>query len=184
MNTTHMNTTHMDTIQEPFFNPDEDYSQIQHLQIALAKHAIQKQQYTSGDHNQPPNVAVLARLYGVKEATLRGHIKNPNRMTQAEQHRKQQLLTTEEEHELVQRALFMDDFNVPPEKETFELLALELLQQRKPGYKSLGIHWINRFLKRHKDECKFVFAHQIAQNRANADCWEINNNFFEKVNPL
>jgi len=161
------------------FDPDHHYTADEQLQIALAAYHKQKQEHDNGQRKVPPNVTALARLYAVNGSTLHGHIKNPSRKTLSELHSEQ--LSREEESELLKRALFMDDFNILPDRETLEQLALSLIRPRSPGQPRIGQHWIHRFLQRHKQECKFVFAQQIPANRANAACWEINLDFFQKV---
>ena len=163
------------------FDPDRDYTTDERLRIALTDYHLQKKEYDNGQRRVHPNVAALARLYAVKEPTLRDHIKNPSRKTLSELHSDQQLLSKEEEGELLKRAQFMDDFNIPPDRETLEELALILLRQRHPTCEKIGQRWINRFLQRHREDCKFVTAKQISADRANADCWETNIDFFQKA---
>ena len=163
------------------FDPDHYYTADERLQIALDDYHIQKQEHDNGQRKVPPNVAPLAHLYAVNGSTLHGYIKNPSRKTLSKLHSKQQLLSRKEESELLKQALFMDDINIPPDRETLEQPALSLIRQRYLGQQRIGQHWIHRFLQRHKHDCKFVFARQISADRANADCWEINVDFFKKV---
>jgi len=136
------------------FDPDHGCNADERLRIALGDYHIQQQEYDNGQRQVCPKVAALARLYAVKEPTLRGHIKNPSRKTLSELHSEQQLLSKEEESELLKRAQFMDDFNIPPDRETLEELALSLIRQRHPTRSRIGQHWIHRFLQRHRQECK------------------------------
>src|SRR5437868_13860629 len=125
------------------FDPDHDYTADEHLRIVLTDYHVQKKEYDNGQREVPPKVAVLARLYAIKEPTLRGHIKNPLQKTLFELHHDQQLLSKEEESELLKRALFMDDFNLPPDRETLEQLALTLIRQRNSMQTRIGQHWIH-----------------------------------------
>ena len=82
---------------------------------------------------------------------------------------------------MLKRVQFMDDFNIPPDRETLEELALILLRRWHPTWEKIGQCWIKRFLQRHREDCKFVTTKQISADRANADCWETNVDFFQKV---
>lgn len=118
-------------------------------------------------------------MYDVTEPTLRRHIKTPGQKTKAEAFEEMQVMTVEEEKVLVERLLFLDDFNVPASKATFYELAHNLLHRRDPN-RQLGRDWIYRFLSRHP-ECRYVLVKNIASNRANAINWDVMDDFFWKV---
>ena len=88
-------------------------------------------------------------------------------------------MTVAEEAVLVQRLVFLDNANIPADRETFYRLAHALLHRRDP-HRELGRDWINRFLERHSD-IKYGLAKTIATNRANAQSWDIMDDFFAKV---
>jgi hypothetical protein len=126
-----------------------------------------------------PNVSRLAKVYGITESMLRRHIKNKDQKTLVETHEEAQVLTVSEEKVLVERLLFLDDFNVPADRDTFYELAHSLLHRRDSS-RQLGRDWLHRFLSRHP-ECRYILVETIDTNRANAESWDIMDDFFGKV---
>jgi len=124
----------------------------------------------------------IAKLYGIAETTLRRHIPNPGQCTSEETTQKTQALTVAEKAVLVKRLVFLDDTNIPADRETFYRLAHALLDHRDPN-RELGRDWLNRFLERHLD-IKYVLAKTIATNRANAQSWDIMDDFYVKVGEI
>jgi len=120
------------------FDPDHDYTADERLRIALGDYHIQKQEHDNGQRKVPPNVAPLAHLYAVNGSTLHGHIKKTSRKTLSKLHSKQQLLSRKEESELLKQALFMDDCNIPRDRETHEQPALRQIRQRYPGQQRMA----------------------------------------------
>lgn len=114
----------------------------------------------------------IAKLFAVPETMLRRHIRTPNQQTVAEVQISCQVLTltSAEEQVLVERLLFLDDFNIPASKAVLYEMAESLLHKRDPGYR-LGKNWIYRFLNRH-EECR---------DWANAHSWDVMDDFFWKV---
>lgn len=58
-------------------------------------------------------------------------------------------------------------------------MAHSLLHRRNPT-RQLGRDWINRFIDRHSD-IKYVLVKTIATTQANAQSWDIMDDFFAKV---
>jgi len=102
------------------FDSDHEDTADERLRIALADYHIPKQGHYNGQRKGPPNFATLTRFYPVNGSTLHGHIKNPSRKPLSELHSEQQLLSREKETELLKRGLFMDDFNIPPDRQTLD----------------------------------------------------------------
>lgn len=162
----------------PTVDHNHQYSKHECLVFARSHYFAELNQHNP-ENTQKPNVLKIAKLYGVPEATLRRHLKNPSQRTAAEYHADTQILTVQEESVLVERLLFLDDFNIPASKVIFYQLAHGLLHRRIPG-RQLGRDWIYRFLERHT-ECRYVLTKAIATNRANAVSWDIMDDFFWKV---
>ena len=78
-------------------------------------------------------VLQIAKDYGVPESTLRRHIKNPSQSTAKQAAEKTQVLTLAEEKVLVEQLIFLDDCNIPADRETFYSLAHGLLHRRVPS---------------------------------------------------
>lgn len=168
----------------PKIDPNRSYTRDERLWIALADYHNQLKAYNMNSFDKKakkPKVTQIASLYQIPESTLRGHIHHPERKTNTEIHHNQQLLSPSEEDELAQRLLFMDDFNIPATKSDCEKLALHILKQHKPDATRIGDHWLYRFLQRH-NECQFIFTKTMKRNRANAENWEIIDDFCWKVN--
>lgn len=162
----------------PTIDHNRKYSKHECLVFAMSHYFAELNQHESGDA-QKPIVLKIAKMYGVSEPTLRRHLKNPIHQTAMQHHTNMQILTVQEETALVERLLFLDDFNVPASRVTFYQLAETLLHQRLPDRK-LGRDWIYRFLERHH-ECRYVLTKAIATNRANAVSWDVMDDFFWKV---
>jgi hypothetical protein len=164
----------------PAINHNASYTKYDRLTLALSNYWANFQRYT--DEPIPankPNVSRLAKDYSVTESMLRRHIKHPGQKTSVDTHQDSQVLTVSEEKVLVERLLFLDDFNIPADRDTLYSLAHELLHRRLPG-RELGREWMYRFLHRHPD-CQYKLVQTIATNRANAESWDIMDDFFGKV---
>lgn len=126
-------------------------------------------------------MAALACVYAVKDLTLSGHIKNQSRNILVDLHSDQQLIIKEEESDLLKCAQFIHDCNIPPDRETLEQSALIVLGKRHSIREKIHQCWIKEFWQHHREDRKYVTIKQISANRANADCWETNDDFFEKA---
>ncbi|CUS11287.1 unnamed protein product, partial [Tuber aestivum] len=80
-----------------------------------------------------PVVLQIAKTYGISEATLRRYIKNPHQQTVQQAAENAQVLTCAEESVLVDRLIFLDDCNIPADREIFYQLAHKLLHCRVPN---------------------------------------------------
>lgn len=162
----------------PEIDHTQIYSQSERLQLALSHYHSELQDHQA-NQKKKPIVLQIAKTYGVSEPTLRRHIKNPNQQTRVQAAQNAQLLTPAEEKVLAERLLFLDDCNIPSDREIFYTLAHTLLHRRVPS-RELGRDWVNRFLERHH-EVKYVYVKTIATSRANAKSWDIMDDFFWKV---
>jgi hypothetical protein len=164
----------------PEIDHSSPYSKHDRLMLALSHYyAILYQYKDDSTRQRKPNVSKLARDYSITESMLRRHLKNTSLRTLAEAHQDQQVLTVTEEKVLVDRLLFLDDFNVPADRDSLYTLAHALLQKRDPN-RQLGRDWMYRFLSRHP-QCRYVLVQMIATDRANAESWDIMDDFFGKV---
>lgn len=85
-----------------------------------------------------------ARTVGIPFTTLQNRLNGV--VSRKELHASQQLLTVQEEREIVVWICKCDDFGIPPTIQLVEELALPLVQKQDPSVKSLGVNW-NRYFK-------------------------------------
>ena len=143
--------------------------------MALSQYHAELQQYEiNPEANKKPVVLKIARAYQVSETTLRERIKNPTPSVE-----RAQALTPVEEKALIDHLQFLDNCNIPADQETVYSLADALLHRREPG-RVLGQCWLDRFLNQHP-EIKYVYVKTISTSRANAESWDIMDDFFWKV---
>lgn len=168
------------TFNLPTISNDKTYTKTERLHIALSYYHQELQMHTQNPPTAPkPIILQFAKTYDVNETTLQSHINNRLQKTYEEVNQESQLLTSDEEKVLVERLLFLDDFNIPTSKSQLYELAHTVLHRRLPG-RTMGVNWIYRFLKRHH-ECKYILVKTIATNRANAVTWDMMDDFFAKV---
>ena len=99
------------------------YTPAEKLDLALSHyHAALQQYHVNPETNKKPVILKIGRAYQVSEATLRWRIKNPTRNRE-----RAQTLTPVEEKALIGRFQFLDDCNVPADRETVYSLAQTLL---------------------------------------------------------
>lgn len=184
MSATSQDLAHTKMLQIPTVDHTRIYSPTEKLDLALSHYHAELQQYQHDPiSNKRPIVLRIARAYQVSEATLRRRIKNPMQTAQlAAQGHSNQALTGAEEKALVDRLQFLDDCNIPADRETVYSLAHSLLHRREPD-RQLGYCWLGRFLERHP-EMKYVYVKTISTSRANAESWDIMDDFFWKVSEV
>lgn len=132
--------------QRPSIQHDREYSKYEQLVLAQGHYHADLQRHLQDPDEKKPVLLQIAKLYGVPETTLGRHIRKPGQKKLDELHSEQQILTVAEETVLVERLLFLDDFNVLADKRGFYELAHNLLHRRNPD-RTLGRDWIYRFLK-------------------------------------
>jgi len=93
--------------------------------------------------NTKPVFLKIARAYQVSGATLWRRIKNPTRNGETVQ-----ALTPVEEKALIDHLQFLDNCNIPADRETVYSLAHALLHRPEPG-RVLRQCWLDQFLNRH-----------------------------------
>lgn len=172
----------MNVSRLPVIDNNVEYSKYERLMFALGHYYAELEKYNQdpqNPENPKPIVLKISKQYAVSESTLRRHIKTPGQRTHAVFHAEQQVLTPAEEAILVERVLFLDDSNVPADRNLLYDLAHKLLHRRDPT-KALGRNWIYSFLGRHP-ECKYVLTKTISTSRANAYSWDVMDDFFWKV---
>lgn len=156
------------------------YSNRERLTLALSQYYTELRVYVQNPNDaKKPIVNQIAKLFAVPETTLRRHIHTPNQQTVAKVQISCQVLTLAEKQVLVERLLFLDDFNIPAIKKVLYEMAESLLHKRDPDHR-LGQNWIYRFLNRH-EECRYVVTKTIASDQANAHSWDVIDDFFWKV---
>lgn len=164
----------------PDIDHDQADTQSEQLEIDISHYHSELYQYqVNPSPNNKPVVLQIAKAYGVPESTLRRHIKNPSQQTIEQAAQKAQILTPAEEKFLVERLIFLDDCNIPADRDIFYSLAHSLLRRREPN-RELGCDWILGFLEQHP-EIKYINVRTIATSRANAKSRDIMDDFFWKV---
>lgn len=164
----------------PQVDHNKEYSKEERLILALADYFAQLYSYQNcaGD-SIGPIVSHISKHWGVANSTLQAHILHPERKLRSEQHSDMQILTRAEEDALKQRLFFLDDFNIPADRALFYTLANAILHQREP-FRMLGQNWIYQYIDRHQD-CENVLVRTISTSRANAENWNVMEDFFWQV---
>lgn len=114
--------------------PEIDHSRIytsrERLTLALSQYYSELQLHAQNQTvAKKPIVLQISKLYSVSESSLRRHICTPNQRTVAEVQASCQILSSAEEGVLVERLLFLDDFNVPASKAMLYEMVESLLQK-------------------------------------------------------
>lgn len=165
----------------PAVNNRHNYMDEERLQLALTSYFAKLESYEKGTGvDKKPMAAPIAREYNVNERILQKHIKDPTIQLRRQQHTAMQKLTEQEEASLVSRLLFLDSWNAPADRDQVMVLGEALLHQREPEL-HLGETWYYNFRHRDKNEIQFVYCKQKDKRRANAENWEIMNDFYIKV---
>lgn len=163
----------------PEINPYRNYSTDERLKLAEASY-WQKLSKFKNNEGPKPKAAPIARNYNISDRTLRRHISTPGAMTRSEQHASMQVLSVAEEAALIDRLGFLNEWNIPADKDQVICLAEAILHTRNPQ-RTLGKDWFYAFCQRHKDKIRFVYAENKSKERCNADNWDLMDDFFWKV---
>jgi hypothetical protein len=126
-------------------------------------------------------LSVASRRRGVPASTLRDR-KNLERQNPKTAHFHQCLLSPTQEDTLVKWALFQDDMGIPLRQELLLGKAQAILHITSPSIK-IGRHWIERFIKRHK-ELQMRYSQRIDRQKAatqNPKILEKHFNIFKKA---
>ena len=112
----------------------------------------------------PVSIRSAAHLYGVSKTTL-GNRYFERAKPRNQAHVAQQLLTEEEEIELVKWTQRLDKIGIPPRLPHLHEMVAALLRKRSTATITIpGQHWITRFLDRHPAIAS-RFAGRIDQER-------------------
>ena len=111
------------------------------------------------------SIAKAAGRRGVPATTVRDR-KNKGAQNPRVGHQHECLLSPAQEDILVSWACFQDDMGIPPCQELLKGKAEAILQVTNPGI-NIGKHWIERFMKRHK-ELQMKFSQHLDRQRAAA----------------
>jgi len=127
------------------------------------------------------SIARAAGRRAVPASTLRDR-KNKGRQTPKLAHTHECLLSPAQEDVLVKWALFQDDMGIPPCQELLIEKAEAIIHPTNPDRK-IGKHWIERFMKHHK-EIQMRFTQRLDRQRAaagNPKIMEKHFSIFKKV---
>ena len=142
-------------------------------QLEKAVKAYQLGQYTS--------IRKCADVFAVPYTTLWGRVAG-GRITSTEAHREQQLLSPAEERTIVQWIEDQDYRGFPLRVEMAVYLAQRVLDTGTKA-KTVGKHWVSRFLNRHPHLCT-KFATQIQIQRVLANDPAIVKDCFQRLQPI
>lgn len=118
---------------QPEIDHSITYLKPDRLTLALSYYHANLRQYQEDSRpSKKPNVSQLTRQYSITESMLQRYINNIDPKTFSESRQELQVMTVTEEAVLVERLLFLDDFNVPGDRDTLFNLAHALLHQRVP----------------------------------------------------
>lgn len=155
-------------------DPDRNYTKSERIQLGLAQWHLEK------EAGLTPNVGQIALTMNVVPNTLRNHVRNPRIGTRGEHHQKMQTLPKALEDALADRAVYMDDWNIAPTKDDFYDLVVFMTSRADLSMERPGVNWLLRFVQRNP-KVKYVFTSQLDRNRANAERWDIMDDYFAKV---
>jgi len=128
-------------------------------------------------HSDEPSMRSSAEKFGIAYSTLRGRIKG--RQTRVLGHLKMQVLTEFEEKSIARWCERLDKWGHPPRLEVVKSMA-EAIVGRREKNRSLGKHWITRFLSRHP-ELASKFSSRLDRQRACARNPAVLKDYFRKV---
>ena len=111
------------------------------------------------------SIAKAAGRRGVPATTVRDR-KNKGAQNSRAAHQHECHLSPAQEDALVKWALFQDDMGIPPRQELLKEKAEAILHTTNPDI-NIGKHWIERFMKRHK-ELQMKFTQRLDRQRAAA----------------
>ena len=97
-------------------------------------------------HSNKPFMRSSAEKFGIAYSTLRGRLKG--RQTRVSGHLKMQVLMEFEVKSIARWCKWLDEWGHPPRLEVVKGMA-EAIVGRREKNRSLGKHWITRFLSRH-----------------------------------
>lgn len=117
--------------------------------------------------------------YNILETLLQQYICTPNQKTLTEIYTDCQIFTSAKEEVPVERLLCLHNCNMPASHNVFHELCHNLLHKHDPG-RILRCNWIYYFLERH-EAVYYVLTKTIATNHANAQSWDVMDDFFWKV---
>ena len=125
------------------------------------------------------SLAAQAAAAGVPRSTF-GH-RSRGRPERSEGHRKQMLLSPEEEEALVASVERLCEWNWAPPMPAIRAMAESLLAERPdPPRHNVGVNWVPRFLERHK-ALKATWSEALESSRASASKPELISRFLEKL---
>ena len=120
-----------------------------------------------------------AELFGVPYSILRGRLSG--RTTRTLGHEAMQLLTKYEENSIVQCCKKLDEWGHPPRLAVVKTMALALIHRRANSKnKTLGVHWLTRFLDRHP-QLASKLSTRLDRQWAFASNTKIPKDYFSKV---
>jgi hypothetical protein len=131
-------------------------------------------------HSNEPSMRSSAEKFGIAYSTLRGRLKG--RQSRVVGHHQRQVLTEFEEKSIVRWCERLDEWGHPPRLEVVKSMA-EAIVGRREKNRSLGKHWITRFLSRHPGLASKLSS-RLDRQRAFANNPTILKDYFNKVRLL
>lgn len=127
-----------------------------------------------------PAMRISAETYGIPWTTLRDRLNGAQNRQEA--HKSRQLLSDHEELTIVRWCERMDDWGFPLRLSLVKEMAAYLVKKREIG-RTLGKHWLDRFLKRNPGIVS-KFSARLDRQRALADNPELIKDYFKKVSTI
>ena len=123
------------------------------------------------------NYSATARIYGVDRNTLARRHKNIQSSREEVAADTRSALNLKQEEVLIRYILKLTDRGTPPSPHIVKNMAEELAKR------TLGKHWIERFLKRHKNQLNSIYLRSIDHLRQKADFVPYIAEFYRLVSP-
>ena len=131
-------------------------------------------------HSNEPSMRSSAEKFGIADSALRGRLKG--RQTRVSGDLKMQVLTEFEEKAVARWCERLDEWGHPPRLEVVKGMA-EAVVGRREKNRSLGKHWISRFLSRHPGLASKLSS-RLDRQRAFASNPVVIKDYFAKVRPV
>lgn len=130
-----------------------------------------------GSSKPDMSMRASAEAYGIPWTTLRDRLKGAEPRRAA--HKSQQILSDYEEGTIVRWCERMDDWGFPLRLSLVKEMAAYLVRKREIG-RTLGKHWLERFLKRNPN-IKSRFASRLDRQRALTNNAELIKDYYKQV---
>lgn len=114
----------------PVIDHNKNYTKLEQLFHALSNYHAELQKHIENPEiSTKPVILQYANICNVSETTFHQHIKTPSQNTRNDVGQETQILTPGKEEVLVERLLFLDDFDIPASKCQLYNVAYTLLHR-------------------------------------------------------